>query len=155
VHELHHDPSSHGIDRIHETALQVLHAAAHIDAISTRIRPAINRGDTVIMDRFWWSTVVYGRVTGVDAVTIGLLQQLAEHHWNFVVPTAAYLLMGVTECPPNVQSQPDQLRHAYADFVAGLDVPFPVRVLYASGTNGNYADQILQDIGTHGRPSPA
>lgn len=155
VHGLHHEPTRHGVRGIHATALQVLHAAAHIDAIYTTIQPAMERGDIVIMDRFWWSTVVYGRVTGVDAVTLGLLQQLAEHHWRFAVPSAAYVLMGESDGPPSAQSQTDQLRHAYSEFVAALTVPFPVRVLHASGMNDHYVEQILQDFGARGRRSPA
>ncbi len=155
VHDLHHDPASHGIARIHETALQVLHAAAHIDAIYTTIRPCLARGDTVIMDRYWWSTVVYGRVTGVDAVTLGLLQQLAEHHWNFVVPTAAFVLMGIAGSSPIAQGQTDKLRGAYSDFIAALRVPFPVQVLSAGEANSDYADQILQRFALRRRPNPA
>lgn len=153
VHDLHHEPSRHGIARINETALQVLHAAAHIDAIHTRIRPALERGDTVIMDRFWWSTIVYGRVSGVEQATLSLLQQLAEHHWRFVVPTAAYVLMGTTTNATALQGHADRLCAGYAEFVESLRVPFPVRVLHPGVAGRDYAVQILEDLATQCRPS--
>ncbi|MFM9995114.1 MAG: dTMP kinase [Phycisphaerales bacterium] len=155
VHDLHHEPSRHGVARIHETALQVLHAAAHIDAIYTTIRPALERGDTAIMDRFWWSTIVYGRVSGVEHVTLSLLRQLAEHHWSFVVPTAAYVLMGAPKGVPPSQDHIYPLHTAYAEFVESLRVPFPVRVLHSGGADRHYAGQILEDITVHSRPSSA
>lgn len=155
VHDLHHDPSRHGVARIHETALQVLHAAAHIDAIHTRIRPALERGDTVIMDRFWWSTIVYGRVSGVEPITLALLRQLAEHHWSFVVPRAAYVLMGTATGSPASQDHTDHLSAGYAEFVASLRVPFPVRVLHPGGADRDYAAQILEDLAAQRRPSSA
>lgn len=155
VHNLHHDPSRHGVARIHETALQVLHAAAHIDAIHTRIRPALERGDTVIMDRFWWSTVIYGRVSGVEPITLFLLRQLAEHHWNFVVPTAGYVLMGTVTDSPASRDHTDPLRAAYAEFVESLRAPFPVRVLRSGGAERDYAAQILEDFAAQRRPSSA
>jgi len=155
VHDLHHDPSRHGVARINETALQVLHAAAHIDAIHTRIRPALERGDTVIMDRFWWSTIVYGRVSSVEHVTLSLLRQLAEHHWGFVVPTVAYVLMGAATGATGSQDHSDPLRSAYAEFVESLRVPFPVRVLHPGGAERDYAAQILEDLAAQRRPSSA
>lgn len=42
-------------------ALQLLHVAAHVDAILTRIAPAIASGGAVILDRYWWSTYAYAR----------------------------------------------------------------------------------------------
>lgn len=155
VHDLHHDPSRHGVARINKTALQILHAAAHIDAIHTRIRPAFERGDTVIMDRYWWSTIVYGRVSGVEPITLSLLRQLAEHHWGFVVPTVAYVLMGTATGATPSQGHSDPLSAAYVEFVESLRVPFPVRVLRSGGAEREYATQILEDLAAHCRPSSA
>lgn len=42
-------------------ALQLLHVAAHVDAIVTRIGPTLNAGDYVVLDRYWWSTYAYAR----------------------------------------------------------------------------------------------
>lgn len=151
VHDLHHESTRHGVNRIHATALQVLHAAAHIDAIYGTICPALARGETVIMDRFWWSTIVYGRVSGVDSMTLTLLRQLAEHHWSFVVPAAAYVLMGGSSCATASGNKIDSLHLAYAEFVRSLQVPFPVRVLATDGSDGDYVAMILHDLAVQGR----
>lgn len=41
-------------------SLQLLHVAAHVDAIASWIAPALD-GGCVILDRYWWSTYAYAR----------------------------------------------------------------------------------------------
>lgn len=41
---------------------QALHIAAHLDAYERVIFPTLEAGQHVVLDRFWWSTLVYGRV---------------------------------------------------------------------------------------------
>ena len=66
VYNLHHDPSKHSVERIDPTSVQMLHIAAHFDAIGRVILPTIKSGRSVVMDRFWWSTWVYGVINGAD-----------------------------------------------------------------------------------------
>lgn len=148
VHDLHHAPEVHGVARIDAAGLQVLHAAAHVDAIRTRIRPAFERGDTVIMDRFWWSTIVYGRVAGIDDTTLSLLRQLAEHHWGFAPPTAAYVLMGLRKSATTLGDEGKRLRAAYSEFVESLRVSFPVHVLHDDGNHADYSERIMDGFAT-------
>jgi thymidylate kinase len=42
-------------------ALQLLHVAAHVDAIASWIAPTLEHG-CVILDRYWWSTYAYARI---------------------------------------------------------------------------------------------
>jgi thymidylate kinase len=48
-------------DRITPAALQLLHVAAHVDAIETHIAPTLVAGGQVVLDRYWWSTYAYAR----------------------------------------------------------------------------------------------
>src|SRR6266487_3071410 len=66
VYDLHHHPVKCGIESIEPASLQLLHIAAHIDAIESRIIPALKKGRYVVLDRFWWSTWVYGLLNAVD-----------------------------------------------------------------------------------------
>src|SRR5690242_9567075 len=66
IYELHHCPSRLEVAQLTPASMQVLHAASQIDAIESRIKPAIHAGRWVIVDRFWWSTWVYGLVSGVS-----------------------------------------------------------------------------------------
>jgi hypothetical protein len=72
--------------------MQVLHIAAHVDAVQTRILPALDSGKTVILDRFWWSTVAYGQNAGVDARLLGRMIDLELAAWGPVRPASAFLI---------------------------------------------------------------
>jgi thymidylate kinase len=61
VYNLHHSPEGYGLRSITPAAKQLLHVAAHIDALHSTIIPALESGEIVVMDRFWWSTVAYGK----------------------------------------------------------------------------------------------
>lgn len=64
VYRLHHNKAidAPSPDLIAPPALQLLHVAAHVDAILTRIMPTLTEKGFVILDRYWWSTYSYSRM---------------------------------------------------------------------------------------------
>ena len=92
VYDVHHEPSAYGLGKITDASLQALHIAAHLDAIERRILPALAEGHWVILDRFWWSTWVYGSVAEVERTTLDALVQVERLHWNDVQPDAVFLI---------------------------------------------------------------
>lgn len=92
VYEVHHEPGKFSIHHIDPTSLQVLHIAAHLDAIRGRILPALEEGRSVILDRFWWSTFVYGIVDGVDRDSLDAMIALELKSWADAQPTVAFLV---------------------------------------------------------------
>lgn len=92
VRQLHHDPRIAGITRLNPTSLQLLHVAAHIDTIESQVLPAFDAGRTVVLDRFWWSTWVYGIVTGADIVSVEQMLAIERHHWRGILPSVVFLL---------------------------------------------------------------
>lgn len=114
VYEVHHDPGKFGIRVMNSTSRQVLHIAAHLDAIETRILPALAEGRTVVLDRFWWSTFVYGIVDGVNRDSLEAMIALELESWTDTKPTVAFL---VTRQSPLRNEGPDErwreLRTAY------------------------------------------
>ena len=86
VYELHHDPGRFGIDTLSEASLQLLHVAAHIDSIENRIKPLVCGGSTVVLDRFWWSTFVYGLVGGVPRSVLDSMIAIERSVWHPVRP---------------------------------------------------------------------
>src|SRR5205807_9492775 len=92
VDEIHHHPEKFGIDELEPTTCQLLHVAAHIDALQRTIWPALSAGEVVVMDRFWWSTLVYGRVGGADQESLSAMIDLEKHHWTGIVPAILFLL---------------------------------------------------------------
>ena len=92
VYDLHHDADVLGLDEINPTSLQILHIAAHIDAIEERILPALRTGAWVVLDRFWWSTWVYGRAFGVPESSLETMIELERLHWRDVRPDVLFLM---------------------------------------------------------------
>jgi thymidylate kinase len=92
VYELHHDPARFGIRGLTPLALQTLHVAAHVEAIDTQIRPAFARGATIILDRCWWSTWVYGLAEGVSRARVRALLSFENRVWDDIGPTCVILL---------------------------------------------------------------
>ena len=92
VYDVHHDPAQYGIEEITAASLQTLHIAAHLDAIEQRILPDLSEGHWVILDRFWWSTWVYGRVAGIERTTLDALIHVERLHWKGVQPDAVFLV---------------------------------------------------------------
>lgn len=92
VYRVHHERGGLPFGDIDPLALQILHVAAHVDAIRRRIRPALDAGETVILDRFWWSTWVYGVVNGVATKLMDELVELEMSVWGNAVPAVGILV---------------------------------------------------------------
>ncbi len=92
VYELHHGAHTDRVASISPTSLQLLHIAAHIDAIDTKIMPILTAGRIVVLDRFWWSTWVYGIRGGVDPRSLQAMIDLERLSWNSILPSAVFLL---------------------------------------------------------------
>lgn len=92
VYRVHHDDGPVRLGTISELAKQALHVAAHIDAIDRQIGPALERGQTVVLDRFWWSAWVYGLVAGCHRHKLRALIEAERSAWGGIRPTLAVLL---------------------------------------------------------------
>lgn len=92
VYRLHHNPRDFGIRAICPLSLQLLHVAAHIDTIESRFNGLIPSGNTIVLDRFWWSTWVYGRATGADPTILDAIIALEKRIWNKIKPTKIFLV---------------------------------------------------------------
>lgn len=111
VYRLHHleieDLSPRSIA---SSALQLLHVAAHVDAVLSWISPALKDG-YVILDRYWWSTYAYSRMDLCHEKAWALVA--AEHpFWQMLPsPTIIYLTRGIGLKPDEL----DQRSHRRLD----------------------------------------
>ena len=92
VYDLHHKHRECGVNTIVPTSKQLLHVAAHIDEIEQIIVPALQSGQIVILDRFWWSTWVYGVETGANRRALRTMIQLEKTFWGTLLPAAVFLI---------------------------------------------------------------
>jgi hypothetical protein len=92
VYQLHHEPQRFGVVSIPPASLQLLHVAAHLDTINGRILPALRAGRWVVLDRYWWSTWVYGLAAGVKKESLEAMLAVERPEWDGVVPAAVFLV---------------------------------------------------------------
>jgi thymidylate kinase len=111
VNELHHEPARFHVAHIDPTSLQFLHIAAHIDAIEQQILPALKKNRAVILDRFWWSSWVYGTVNLANKNSLKAAIRAEAIHWNGIQPSRIFL---VTRSAP-LEAQTDIVKWKQID----------------------------------------
>jgi thymidylate kinase len=130
VHKVHHHPEDYNIGAMNPLSLQTLHIAAHIEAIEHTILPAIRSGAWVVLDRFWWSTLVYGLANNVDRRSLELLIEVERIHWAGVSPAIAFLIVrdsAIREEHPHESF--GRLSSLYRELAKGEAHRHPVRVI--------------------------
>lgn len=91
IYQLHHDSSYYGINFVTPTALQALHLAAHLDVIERCLNPLLEQGINVVLDRYWWSTFVYGAADSADLSVLNKLIGIEKSMWRRL-PDHVFLL---------------------------------------------------------------
>ena len=160
IYKLHHDPAAFEIGSLSPESRQLLHIVAHIEAIRGTILPALTAGRTVILDRFWWSTLVYGIVDGGCPKALKRMIAVEKAVWGTVRPKLALF---VTRDRPFV-SVPDEEkwhRHQaeYRRVVAAECKKCPVVKIENGGELSAVVERVLHHVTAHvrgrGRPPAA
>ena len=92
VYNIHRNPNEFGLNHLDPTALQMMHVAAHVDAIENMILPSLHAGHAVILDRYWWSTWVYGSMYGARRSSLEQIIRLENQHWGKILPSKIFLV---------------------------------------------------------------
>jgi len=117
IYEIHHELSDLGITTINPTSLQLLHVASHIDAIESEILPELRAGNSIVLDRFWWSTIVYGSVYGANSDSLNKLIEIEKMHWAEFQPACVFYLRRQNTLKPSANKHWDELVDAYEKLV--------------------------------------
>lgn len=114
VYRLHHNSSELGVPHITAAALQALHIAAHLDAVESRLRPQVLRGECLVLDRYWWSTWVYGMAGGVSENVLNSLIEAEVSMWGTAKPDIIFLVQRASPINREMpKSQYDTLARLY------------------------------------------
>jgi thymidylate kinase len=144
VYDIHHHPEQYGLHGLDPAAQQLLHIAAHIDTLNKTIIPALESGEIVVMDRFWWSTIAYGKVSGIDHEPLELMIDIELHHWSHHRPTAVFLLErakpGRNEHSPQLYGR---ITEAYSNLVKSERGKYPIHCVPINGSVEESFDHIL------------
>lgn len=144
VYRIHHDPHQYGVAQITATALQLLHIAAHLDAINREIHPRISAGEIILLDRYWWSSRVYGMLSGADPDALEAMIALEREYWGEVHPNAVFLISRPLEAIPD-DDRPEFERREKEYCTLAASQPNVVR-LYNATTIEAAVDRILGEI---------
>ena len=115
VYDLHHDAHGLGLGEVNPTSLQLLHIAAHVDAIEGHILPALRTGAWIVLDRFWWSTWVYGAASGVSERSLETMIELERLHWGQVKPDVLFLVERESGTPGDGDVLQGQILEGYRE----------------------------------------
>lgn len=140
VYKLHHDLASYDVTKLTPLSLQLLHIAAHVDAIECRLLPLLNEGTTVLLDRYWWSTWVYGIEAGIPLSQLEAIVSLEKLVWRGVVPTTVFLLSR------SQHSATQHLVDSYNDLAKQEAGAYPVAIIKNEGAVQSVADEITRQI---------
>ena len=92
VYRLHHESADAGVEQCTATSLQAMHVAAHLDAIERWLLPIAASDSTLVLDRYWWSTWVYGMAGGVSEIILDCLLQAEVEMWGRCQPDVIVLI---------------------------------------------------------------
>jgi thymidylate kinase len=92
VDQIHHNPALFNVTALTPLSLQALHIAAHLDHIESRILPALERGTWFVLDRYWWSTWVYGTAARVNSRVLDKLVEAEQAAWELTLPAMVVLV---------------------------------------------------------------
>lgn len=146
VYDLHHNPRHFNVRAINPTSLQLLHIAAHIDEIEGRMLPAIDAGATVILDRYWWSTWVYGVVYGANPKALEFMIRAELAHWGRIRPTALFVLQRSLQSTEQLRVEDTKLTTEYSKLVRHERKNYPIFVVDNKGSIEETAAQVLKRI---------
>lgn len=143
IYEVHH---GHILDEedLLPLSLQVLHVAAHIDCIEKDIKPTLRAGKSVLLDRFWWSTWVYGRVAGIAADDMDQLINIEQRVWGNLEPATLFLIDRDKPFRAEHTTETHRLISRLYEELANRNPPFPVVRL----ENIRSTSELASDIGS-------
>jgi thymidylate kinase len=147
IYEIHHDPIKFGVAEMSGLSKQALHIAAHLDAIERIIGPKLDEGTNIILDRFWWSTLVYGSASGANPDALLGLVEAEKILWGARKPALAILLD--REAPIERDDRLSdwlKLRAAYRVLADKERDFYPVRIIENATSHEDTVSQILNMI---------
>lgn len=92
VYDIHHNQAQYFDENVNSTSLQLLHIASHIDLIQRKLRKLSEKRCIVLLDRYWWSTYVYGIAGGINDEIIRAILEPELIYWKDIDVKNIFLL---------------------------------------------------------------
>ena len=100
----------------------------------------------MILDRFWWSTWVYGTADRVSPGLLRLLIDAEKSAWGEFLPSAAFF---VTRSRPfdEVEYRRSALNICYRELIKSEEHFYPIHVIENQGTIADATRRVLAILG--------
>ena len=92
VYDIHHNQSQYFDVFLNETSLQLLYIASHIDLLQRKLVKLNAERCIVLLDRYWWSTYVYGLAGELNSNIVQAILEPELIHWKNVNVKKIFLL---------------------------------------------------------------
>lgn len=148
VYRIHENSAALGLANLTASSLQALHIAAHLDAIETRIIPSLEVGKTVVLDRYWWSTRVYGVVGGARVEVLDKLIEAEQIAWGEWTPTALFCIRRSTPLRDEPLDRWSRWKDGYDEMLRKESGRYPIHSIQNEGS----IDDCLSEIIRHCAP---
>lgn len=142
VYDLHSDPARFDVTGLTAASLQALHIAAHLDAIERRIIPVIKSNRAVVLDRFWWSTYVYGITSNVDRKILEAMIETEKVAWGTEKPSILFLIDRSQPLRPEPPELWAKCREGYRRLFATERTQYPCETI----ANGGPIEETLKRL---------
>jgi thymidylate kinase len=147
IYQLHHGPAQFGIETLDPASLQILHVAAHVDAIRQLILPMLSIGTTIVLDRYWWSAQVYGQLSGLDSKLVARMIDLEMAAWGDTLPSRAFLISRSQSLRDDLPiAQWSALAEAYKKLAASQLVKHPISIIVNENAVGDALQSMIEQI---------
>lgn len=146
IYKIHHSPESFGIKKLTPSSLQTLHIAAHLDAIESIIIPTLQKGGQIILDRYWWSTWVYGLVGGMNRDLLDTLVQAERIAWGDWKPSGLFYITKTTPLREEPKDKWQKLKSTYEELLTLEKDKYPVRIINNESTPEAVIEEIIAAI---------
>jgi thymidylate kinase len=146
VYRIHHRPQDLGIQSLTSSSLQTLHLAAHLDAIETIIIPRLEAGNCVVLDRYWWSTWVYGLVGGMQRSVLDALINVERIAWGRWLPTSVFYITRATPLRSEPIDTWEALKNTYEELLSSERKNYPVHIIDNDAAPEEALKQVLNQI---------
>jgi dTMP kinase len=149
VYELHHASRRFRVDNINPTSLQIMHVAAHIDGIERTVMPSLRKGRVVVLDRFWWSTWIYGTVGGANKDSLKAAIEVEAIHWKRIRPARVFVITRLAPLEPQRDMAVwKRISAFYKSFAVEERRKYPVTIVENNSTPAAAVAQLERVIGS-------
>jgi dTMP kinase len=147
IYNIHDNPNNFNISSIDPSSIQLLHVAAHIDSINKEIIPALINNTIVLLDRYWWSTYIYGKISGIKVSTLNKIIEIEKDYWNTILPDKLFFIKRTTSLKQVIDVQKwYNLQNEYSILSNKEKLYYPIYEIINESTLDIAFNTILKDI---------